>query len=79
MVSRPLAGKRVVVTRSPEQAGVMADKLAELGAEPILLPAITFMPLPTERLAETLARIEAYDWLLFTSGNGVAFFLGVCG
>ena len=44
----PLSGKRILVTRSPEQAQDFADKLAALGAEPVVFPVIQFDPLPTD-------------------------------
>ena len=70
----PLKGKRILITRSRQQAGSVADKLAQSGAEPIILPVIEFEPLPTDELDAALAQIEKYDWLVFTSGNAVDFF-----
>ena len=65
----PLSGKRILVTRSPEQAQDFADSLAALGAEPVVFPVIQFEPLPTD-----LPDPAAYDWLIFTSANAVDFF-----
>ncbi len=73
-MSKPLAGKRIVVTRSREQAGALAAKLAELGAEPVRFPVIQFQRLPTRALDAALADLTAYDWLLFTSVNAVDYF-----
>jgi uroporphyrinogen-III synthase len=70
----PLAGKRIVVTRSPELAEMMGQKLAALGAIPICLPVINFVPLPTPELDRALIRLSRYDWLIFTSANAVRFF-----
>jgi len=65
----PLSGKRILVTRSPEQAQDFADKLAALGAEPVVFPVIQFQPLPAD-----LPDPADYDWLIFTSANAVDFF-----
>lgn len=69
-----LLGKRIVVTRSQEQSQEFADKLAALGADPIVFPVIQFNPLPTDELDAALQQIKQYDWILFTSGNAVDFF-----
>ena len=73
--ARPLTGKRIVVTRSPESAEAMAQKLAALGATPICLPVIDFVPLPTPELDQALTNLSQYHWLIFTSPNAVRFFL----
>lgn len=70
----PLSGKRIVVTRSPEQAPDLAERLAALGAEPVVFPVIQFEPLPAPELDEALAQIEQFDWLVFTSVNAANFF-----
>lgn len=74
--SRPLFGRRVVVTRSREQAGELGSRLAELGAHVLEIPTIRIVP-PAERgpMVESLAGLGEYDWLVFSSPNGVrAFF-----
>ena len=73
--ARPLTGKRIVVTRSPESAEAMAQKLAALGAIPICLPVIDFAPLPAPELDQALTNLSQYHWLIFTSPNAVRFFL----
>ncbi|RME81154.1 MAG: uroporphyrinogen-III synthase [Caldilineae bacterium] len=70
----PLSQRRVVVTRSREQAPELAQKLVALGAIPLIAPAIRFVPLPNEELDRALADLAGYDWLVFTSANAVAFF-----
>lgn len=71
----PLAGKRIVVTRPRAQAGALADKLAALGAEPISLPMIEIAPMDDlAPLEAALARLSAYDWVIFTSANAVTVF-----
>ena len=72
----PLFGKRVVVTRPREQASGLVDMLRELGAQPIEFPVIEIGPAsdygPLDRAIQEL---EDYNWLIFTSVNGVrAFF-----
>jgi uroporphyrinogen III methyltransferase/synthase len=71
---RPLFGRRVLVTRAREQAGGTADLLRELGADPWVVPTIELRP-PTdpEPLARALRvlRSGGYDWVAFTSANGV--------
>ncbi|HSL24231.1 MAG TPA: uroporphyrinogen-III C-methyltransferase [Vicinamibacterales bacterium] len=73
---RPLFGKRIVVTRSREQAGELVELLEELGAEPIQAPAIRIAPpddlAPLDRAA---AEVGTFDWVIFTSANGVDAFV----
>jgi uroporphyrinogen III methyltransferase/synthase len=69
---RPLFGKRVVVTRSREQASDLVRQLAELGADVLEVPTITIQPPKNlAPLREAIASIGTYDWLVFTSPNGV--------
>ena len=74
--NRPLFGKRVLVTRSRAQASVFSERLAEEGAEPVELPTIEFSPVDQHSsLDGAIASLVAYDWVIFTSVNGVeAFF-----
>ena len=70
--ANPLFGNKVLVTRSREQAGALSELLREHGAEPIEFPVIKISP--PESLADldaALERVEEYEWLLFTSANGV--------
>jgi uroporphyrinogen III methyltransferase / synthase len=73
---RPLFGRRIVVTRSREQAGELVEMLEELGAEPIQAPAIRIAP-PDDPSALDRAAIEVgtFDWLVFTSANAVDHFM----
>jgi uroporphyrinogen III methyltransferase / synthase len=73
---RPLFGRRIVVTRSIEQAGELIDMLEERGAEAILAPTIRIAP-PEDLGALDAACAEAgsFDWIVFTSGNGVQYFM----
>ena len=67
-----LAGKRIVITRPPEQAHKFADQLAARGAVPVILPLISIQP-PDDPgpLDEALRHLDTYDWVLFTSANAV--------
>ncbi|HEY1378932.1 MAG TPA: uroporphyrinogen-III C-methyltransferase [Gemmataceae bacterium] len=75
--ARPLFGKRVLVTRPRQQAGDLVRKLELLGAVPFVLPAVDILP-PADwgEVDEYLGRIGEYDWLAFTSANGVQMLLG---
>jgi uroporphyrinogen III methyltransferase/synthase len=72
---RPLFGQRIVVTRALEQAGQLTRRLRELGAEVLEAPTIRIEP-PTrpEDFVDALLALNSYDWLVFTSPNGVAKF-----
>ena len=70
--SAPLAGLRVLVTRPAPQAAPLADGLVALGAEPVLFPTIEILPPADDGpLRRAAARLHPYDWLVFTSVNGV--------
>lgn len=71
-----LAGKRVMVTRAREQASFLREKLEELGAEVIEFPSIRIAELIDHtQFDKALKNLADYDWLIFTSVNGVqAFF-----
>ena len=69
---RPLAGRRVVVTRSEEQADSLAQKLRDLGAEPLLVPSIYTRPSPdAAALADAARGLDGAAWVGVTSPNGV--------
>lgn len=72
---RPLFGQRIVVTRTREQASQLSHQLRELGAEVLEIPTIKIQP-PDEKqpLVEALQGIGEYNWLVFTSPNGVTAF-----
>jgi uroporphyrinogen III methyltransferase/synthase len=72
---RPLSGKRIVVTRTRNQAGALTEQLRGLGADVIELPTIRIEP-PTDlrAFAELVQDAHAYDWIVFTSPNGVSAF-----
>jgi uroporphyrinogen III methyltransferase/synthase len=72
---RPLFGQRIVVTRTREQASQLSRQLLELGAEVLEIPTIRIVP-PDEKqaLIDAILGLNAYDWLIFTSPNGVTSF-----
>ncbi len=73
---RPLLGKRIVVTRTRKQASALSNKLRSLGAHIIELPTIRIEPpINLREFAELVQDAHIYDWIVFTSANGVdAFF-----
>src|SRR5437763_8629314 len=73
---RPLFGKRIVVTRTRRQAGALSSELRTLGAGVIELPTIRIEPPSNLReFGELVQDAHSYDWIVFTSVNGVdAFF-----
>jgi uroporphyrinogen-III synthase len=77
--AKPLEGKRIVVTRAIEQARPLKDRLENLGAVVLLLPAVSFSePSETGDLDRAIADLESFDWILFTSANAVRFFAARC-
>jgi uroporphyrinogen III methyltransferase/synthase len=72
----PLFGKRIVVTRSRDQAGVLVGKLRALGAGVIEMPTIEIVPASDYGpLDLAIQELDSYDWLIFTSTNGVRYFV----
>ncbi|MDQ8737415.1 uroporphyrinogen-III C-methyltransferase [Paenibacillus sp. LHD-38] len=77
---KPLFGLRVLVTRARAQASELADQIETLGGEPCEFPVIETIepsaPDVVEALREKLELAEQYNWLMFTSVNGVEYFFG---
>jgi uroporphyrinogen III methyltransferase / synthase len=72
---RPLFGKKIVVTRARAQASDLVRSLADLGADTIECPTIEIKaPTDPGPMDKALKSLEAYDWLVFTSVNGVKYF-----
>jgi uroporphyrinogen III methyltransferase/synthase len=72
----PLCGKRIVITRARSQARSLARAIEELGGEVIEFPTIEIQPAADPRaLDEAIENLHRYDWLIFTSTNGVEIFL----
>ena len=76
--SMPLFGKRILVTRARTQAIDLVDRIEELGGEAYELPVIETVPPASaetrDQLKNTLASMPEYDWVFFTSVNGVEYF-----
>ena len=72
----PLFGKQIVVTRAHDQAGDFSARLRSLGADAIELPVISIQP-PEDPgpLDRAIGHLALYDWLIFTSVNGVQYFM----
>ena len=72
---RPLFQQRIVVTRSREQAAGLSRQLSELGADVLDIPIIKIeAPTRREGIVDALLELNSYDWLIFTSPNGVTTF-----
>jgi uroporphyrinogen III methyltransferase/synthase len=74
--SLPLFGKKILVTRAREQASDLSERVRELGGIPIEFPTIEVIPPESWTDADhCAAQMAVYDWIIFTSVNGVRFFL----
>lgn len=75
-MDQPLEGRTVVVTRAASQASELTTALESYGAKVLVCPTIEIRePESYERLDEALDHLYGYDWLIFTSANGVEFFM----
>lgn len=73
---RPMFGQTVLVTRPLGQARAMRQKLAELGAAVVTQPAIEIIePADWSPVDRAISRLDQYDWIVFSSANGVRWFL----
>jgi uroporphyrinogen III methyltransferase/synthase len=73
--SKPLSGRRIVVTRARSQAPSFIEALENLGAEAVEFPTIEIVaPESYDALDRAIQTIEDYDWIVFTSVNGVSYF-----
>jgi len=74
--SRPLFAKNILVTRAREQASSFVEELEDRGASCLEFPTIEIVPPESwEPLDSAIGRLSAYDWVIFTSVNGVDYFL----
>ena len=72
---RPLFGQRVVVTRTRDQASQLSRQLMELGADVLEVPTIKIAPPDQHQgIVDAILGLNGYDWLVFTSANGVSMF-----
>ena len=73
---RPLFGRRIVVTRSPEQAGELVEMLESLGAQAIVAPTFRIVPAEDpEALDRAAASVDDYQWVVFEAASAVTRFL----
>ncbi len=74
--SKPFFGKRIIITRSRDQASVFAEMLIDRGATTIEFPTIDVVPPASwDELDSAIQSIETFNWLIFTSTNAVKFFM----
>ena len=74
--TKPLFGKRIVLTRPQKQAAEFSQLLAAYGAEPVEVPTIQIVPPASwQAIDDAMTRLTAYHWLIFTSVNGVKPFM----
>jgi uroporphyrinogen III methyltransferase/synthase len=74
---RPLFGWRILVTRAQSPRSTLAADLAAAGADVLEAPATRIEPLEPGRLRASISHLDAYDWIIFTSQNGVSLFWDV--
>ncbi|WP_096202790.1 uroporphyrinogen-III synthase [Bacillus sp. FJAT-45350] len=75
MKESPLQSRRILVTRAKDQAKSFTEKIESNGGTAIEVPLITFQkPVKQEEIEQALSSLHTYDWLIFTSINGVHFF-----
>jgi uroporphyrinogen III methyltransferase / synthase len=72
--TRPLFGRRIVVTRATVMGGTLAQKLRALGADVLEAPTTTIEPVDTAAIDAVIEKLERYDWLILTSQVGVRLF-----
>ncbi len=70
----PLSGKRVLVTATERMTAELSGILSEAGAEPVRCSLIHTVPILDSRVQDAIADIRRYDWVVFTSGNGVELY-----
>ncbi len=74
--TKPLFGKRILITRTREQASKLRIALEESGAEVCEVPTIEVRPLISDKTLEVMQNLGRYDWIVFTSENGIRYFFG---
>lgn len=73
---RPLHGKKILITRARQQISQLKEKLVRLGAEVIEIPLIEVKPyIEKETTIDVFSDIATYEWIVFTSANGVRYFM----
>jgi len=78
LLNKPLLGKRVLITRAKNQAGELAALIQDKGGEAISFPVIKIIPpKDPESYREALEQLASFDWVIFTSVNGVDSFFSM--
>jgi uroporphyrinogen III methyltransferase/synthase len=72
--TKPLFGRRIVVTRARSQASTLSERLTTFGAEVLEMPAIKIEPGDPEPIHRAIAGLARYKWVIFTSQNAVEIF-----
>ena len=76
MDKKPLHGKKILITRARDQSSEFSTRLRNLGAEVIEFPTIEILPPRSWKgLDRAIDQLKSFDWIIFTSANGVNFFL----
>ncbi|MCT2537930.1 uroporphyrinogen-III synthase [Aquibacillus koreensis] len=73
-MSRPLSGKRILVTRAKEQTKEFSEKMKEVGAIPVVVPLLHIRPTYSNDNRVIFQNLHDFTWIFFTSANGVKFF-----
>ncbi|GGM27206.1 uroporphyrinogen-III synthase [Paraliobacillus quinghaiensis] len=73
-MNAPLQGRKILVTRTKEQAKMFIDQLKAVGAEVVHIPLLDFQLHLSDKNQQLLKRIQSYNWIFFTSANGVIYF-----
>ncbi|KGP90959.1 hypothetical protein N780_02720 [Pontibacillus chungwhensis BH030062] len=74
----PLKGKRILVTRSAEQAASFTNCIEQQSGISVEIPLLYFKSVPSEENRHILRRLHSFKWIIFTSSNGVHFFMELC-
>lgn len=75
---KPLAGKRILITRARGQSKRFAEQIESYGGIPVVIPLITIqLPIDKTAVITALKQIETFHWLIFTSQNGVKSFFSI--
>lgn len=73
--TQPLSDRRIAITRASDQSSALRERLEALGAEVLELPLIKVaQDIDKQTLADCLLELGTYDWVIFTSANGVKHF-----
>ncbi|MBU8905067.1 uroporphyrinogen-III synthase [Desertibacillus haloalkaliphilus] len=73
-----LAGKHVLVTRAKSQSHELSAKIKEAGGIPVEVPLLSFQqPDDLTAIKKAISQLDSYDWLVFTSVNGIRFFFSI--